>query len=58
MPTSFICVCCGLKLPTHQHVFYAGMGDQYTKSNFTDPKDYYGIEFDPQDYLEDAYGND
>jgi hypothetical protein len=58
MPTSFTCVCCGLKFPTHHHVFIAGMGDQYTESNYTDPKDYYGIKFDPRDYVDDEYGND
>lgn len=58
MPASFTCVCCGLKLPSHQHVFHVGMGDQYTESNHVDPKDYYGIEFDPRDYIDDDYGND
>jgi hypothetical protein len=23
-----------------------------------DPKDYYGIKFDPRDYVDDEYGND
>jgi hypothetical protein len=58
MPISFVCVCCGLNLPSHQHLFNAGMGDQYTESNLVDPKDYYGIEFDRSDYCEGDYGND
>lgn len=58
MPASFTCVCCGLKLPSHQHVFHVGMGDQYTESNHIAPKDYYGIEFDPRDFVDDDYGND
>lgn len=58
MPTRFKCLACGLHLPTAQHLLIVGMAEHYTVATVSDPKDYYGIEFDPSDYYEEDYGND
>lgn len=58
MPRSFKCIVCGLTLPTVQHLLIANMADHFTVGTIADPKDYYGIEFDPSDYYEEDYGND
>lgn len=58
MPTKFTCFACGLALPSAQHLLVAGMAEHYTVATVADPKDYYGIEFDPSEYYEEDYGND
>ena len=58
MPQSLECSACELKLSKHGHLFHQGLGDQFTSESWTDPKDYFGIEFDPSDYFEPDYGND
>jgi len=59
MPTKFSCIACGLSLPTHQHLFIAGMAEHFTETSVADPKEYYGIEFDPSEYYDgNEYGND
>jgi hypothetical protein len=58
MPVKFSCLACGLDLPTHQHLFIAGMAEHYTETSLADPKDYYGIEFDPSEYYGEEYGNE
>jgi len=58
MPTELYCVFCELSLSSHAMVFHAGFGEQYTETNLVDPKDYYGIEFDPSDYFEESYMNE
>jgi hypothetical protein len=58
IPTRFSCYACGLSLPTSQHLYFANMADQHTKTTFSDPRDYYGIEFDRNENYEPDYGND
>ena len=58
MPTALECKACDLELLKHGHLFHVGLGDQFTETTLTDPKDYFGIEFDPADYYEPDYGND
>lgn len=53
LPTKFECNCCGLTLSNHSDIYAAGLGDQYTVEGWSDPKDYYQIEFDPSDYYDD-----
>jgi hypothetical protein len=58
IPTKLECFSCELLLSSHENVVGAGFGDQFTVEEETDPKDYYGIEFEPSDYYEPDYGND
>lgn len=58
IPTQFICYCCTLELNTHEQVYVADMGDQFTVEDIRDPADYYGIEFETEDHMEPDYGND
>lgn len=58
MPTKFTCLACDLVLPTAQHLLIVGMAEHFTVATIMDPKDYYGIEFDPSEYYEEDYGND
>jgi hypothetical protein len=57
-PKSLICRCCELSMEGYDLVYHAGFGEHYTETNFVNPKDYYGIEFDPSEYFEGDYGND
>jgi hypothetical protein len=59
IPTKFNCFSCSLKLDTHEQVYIADMGDQFTLEGFRDPQDYYGIDFESEEYADfDDYGND
>lgn len=58
MPSSLECIACGLSLNEHGHLYHLKLGDQYEVSTITDPSDYFGIEFDPEEYFEPDYGND
>lgn len=53
LPTRFVCYACGLKLKSHPHVHFAGLGDQFTVDEYTDPADFYGLyQPEPEDYEE------
>jgi hypothetical protein len=58
MPTKFTCLACNLLLPSAQHLLIVGMAEHFMVTTTMDPKDYYGIEFDPSEYYEEDYGND
>ena len=58
MPQALECFACKLHLSEHGHLFHQGMGEQFTSEKLVDPKDYFGIEFDPAEYFEADYGND
>jgi hypothetical protein len=47
LPTRFICYACGLRLNSHAHLHFAGMGDQFTASEYTEPSDFYSL-YQPQ----------
>jgi len=53
LPTGFSCTTCGLKLASHKEMDVAGLGGQYTKAEYQDPAQFYGMT-----YLEPDYGND
>ena len=52
IPVGFRCGCCGLNLNNHADLFAAGFGEQYTVNERTDPKEFYDIDFDPEDYFD------
>ena len=58
MPSKLNCLSCGLSLENHGLLFHQNLGEQYTATTEVDAKEHYGIEFDPDDYYESAYGND
>lgn len=58
IPTHLRCYSCTLELAGHSLLHAIGEGNQYTKKDYLDPKDYYGIEFDPEEYYESGYMND
>lgn len=58
IPTKLKCYSCDLQLSGHSLLHAIGQGDQFTKTDYLDPKDYYGIEFDPEDYFDAGYMND
>lgn len=58
LPVKFKCYSCGLTITGHQYLHALDLGDQYSRKETIDPKEYYGIEFDPSDYYDEDYGND
>ena len=58
LPAGLVCFGCGLKIIEHAHMHGIGLGDQFVTRDILDPKEYYGIEFDPADYYEADYGNE
>ena len=58
MPSSLECIVCNLKLSKHGHLFHLGLGDQYIKIDVIDPREYFGIDYDIEDFYEPDYGND
>ena len=58
MPVALKCGSCGLELSKHGHLLHLGLAEQTTKTAVIDPVEYFGIEFDPEDYFEPDYGND
>ena len=57
IPTELKCYACGLLLEGHSLLYAIGQGNQFTTVDELDPKDYYGIEFDPDEYY-GGYSND
>jgi len=57
IPTKLKCYACDLELSGHPMLHAIDRGDQFTKKDWIDPKDYYSIEFDPEDYYDDSYMN-
>lgn len=53
LPTSFDCARCGLRLGSHKEMHAAGMGGQYSRAEYQDPADFYGMTYNEPDY-----GND
>lgn len=47
LPTRFQCYACGLRLRTHGQVHFAGLGDQFSVDEYTEPTDFYGLEYPP-----------
>ena len=43
LPTRFACLGCGLRLKNHAELHFAGIGDQFTVNEHTDPSDFYGL---------------
>ena len=58
LPTKFACQFCQLSIEGHARVHAADMGGQFTVEERYDISEYYGIAFDPMDYMEPEYGND
>ena len=57
LPTRFECYACELRLGSHPRVHFAGIGDQFTVNEYTEPSDYYGLyQPAPEDY--DEYMNE
>jgi hypothetical protein len=54
LPTRFRCYACGLQLRYHAQLHFAGLGDEFTADEYTDPADFYGIVYEPEreDYEE------
>jgi hypothetical protein len=53
LPTRFLCYACELRLNTHPQLHFAGIGDQFTVNEYTEPSDFYGLyEPEPEDYGE------
>jgi len=53
LPTRFTCYACELRLNTHPQLHFAGVGDQFTVNEYTEPSDFYGLyEPEPEDYGE------
>jgi len=57
IPTKLECYACDLELVGHPLLHAIGQGNQFTKTDYLDPKDYYGIEFDPEEYFDGGYMN-
>ena len=57
IPTKLKCYACDLELEGHPLLHAIGQGNQFTKTDYLDPKDYYGIEFDPEEYFDGGYMN-
>jgi len=53
LPTGFSCSRCGLQLSSHKEMQVAGLGGQYSRAEYQDPAQFYGMT-----YLEPDYGND
>ena len=49
MPESFSCVACGLKLNGYSQLVAAELGDQYTRTIYFTPEEYYGL-VNPEDF--------
>ena len=58
LPSRLVCFCCDLKLMGHAQVAALGFGDQFVTTEVLDPKEYYGIEFDPSEYYQSEYQNE
>jgi len=58
IPVDLKCYSCKLAITGNNRLQILGLGEQYTEIDELDPKDYYGIEFDPAEYYEEDYGND
>jgi hypothetical protein len=54
LPTKFECLACKLKLTAHAELDVAGIGGQFTRSEYYDPMTYYGQDVEH----EDEYNND
>ena len=54
LPTKFRCYACKLFFKTHAQLHFAGLGDQFTADEYTEPSDFYGLvyESDREDYEE------
>jgi hypothetical protein len=53
LPTRFVCYACELRLNTHAQLHFAGIGDQFTVNEYTEPSDFYGLyQPEPEDYGE------
>ncbi|MBX2851813.1 MAG: hypothetical protein KTR15_08725 [Phycisphaeraceae bacterium] len=57
IPTKLHCYSCGLELVGHPLLHAIDQGNQFTKTDYLDPKDYYEIEFDPDQHYEGEYMN-
>jgi hypothetical protein len=55
LPTRFKCYACGLALNSHGELHFAGLGDQFTSDEYTEPADFYGLVY-PPDAQEYEYG--
>ena len=58
LPVRLQCYCCALELDGYEYLLAIELAEQYVIKDYLDPKDYYGIQFDPTDYVEPEYGND
>jgi hypothetical protein len=57
LPTRFACYACELRLSSHPQLHFAGIGDQFTVNEYTEPSDCYGLyQPEPEDY--DEYMNE
>jgi len=53
LPTGFACYACELRLNSHAQLHFAGIGDQFTVNEYTEPSDFYGLyQPEPEDYGE------
>jgi len=57
LPTRFACYACDLRLSGHPRLHFAGIGDQFTVDEYTEPSEFYGLyQPEPEDY--DEYMNE
>lgn len=57
LPTRFRCYACGLRLNSNAQLHFAGLGDQFTADEYTDPSDFYGL-YQPEAEDWDEYENE
>lgn len=50
LPTALHCYACGLELQGYAHLHAVELGDHFTIKDYLDVADYYGIEFDPEEF--------
>lgn len=58
LPKKLKCFACNLTLDGHAMLHAIGEGDQYTRAVQLDPKEYYEIHFNEEDYFMSEYSND
>jgi hypothetical protein len=53
LPTRFACYVCELRFSSYPQLHFAGIGDQFTVNEYTEPSDFYGLyQPEPEDYGE------
>jgi hypothetical protein len=53
LPTHLLCYACELRLNSHAQLHFAGLGEQFTVNEYTEPEDFYSLyQPEPEDYGE------